>query len=394
MAFTNLRHVFIYLVSICLGFSLHNVSAYASLLWQSPGLTVSIDPAIKNVGLDHTFTVDVTIDDAADLGAFQFDINYDPSVITVTDVTLGPFLGSTGRTAQPIGSHIDNTAGVATFGAFSFGNNAGPDGTGLLATVTLKAVGSGTSALNLQNVLVTDTIANTQSASMQNGTVAVAAPTSTRSATMTPSSTMSPTSTKPTPTKTLDATETVEPVNTFTPTNTATVTAAGGTTTATPPSPVATEAATATAAGDTTITPTSPPVAIETATVTASSEKSASPNKPPIATETDTPVVTAPPTRKGSSISTPHDVQQPQTTATSVPASTPGAVLSRIPTFTPRSLAGPVTALESKELPPASSTASPPPAAAWPLGWLTVGGLLLVIAGYIILFALLRRHKA
>jgi hypothetical protein len=68
------------------------------------------------------------------------------------DVWLAPFLGSTGRTAQPIGPTIDNTVGIVTFVAFSLGSQAGPQGTGLLVTITFVAVGSGTCELNLQDV--------------------------------------------------------------------------------------------------------------------------------------------------------------------------------------------------------------------------------------------------
>ena len=77
---------------------------------------------------------EVKIEDAANLGAFQFDLHYDPSVVTIDKVTLGNFLGSTGRTVwDPVLSEIGS--GKLTFGAFTLGTAAGPNGNGTLATI-------------------------------------------------------------------------------------------------------------------------------------------------------------------------------------------------------------------------------------------------------------------
>jgi general secretion pathway protein D len=110
-----------------------------------------------------TFTINVVIDDALNLGSFQFDLIYDPAIVQATDVTLGPFLGSTGRSTGVVGPIIDNTAGRVAFGAFSFGSQPGPSGTGTLATITFSTAGAGTSPLDLQNSQVTDTLGNPQS---------------------------------------------------------------------------------------------------------------------------------------------------------------------------------------------------------------------------------------
>jgi len=332
---------FICLLIIYLGFSPYTTLAYAGLSWLSPGLTVRIDPAIKNVESGHTFTVNVMVDGAVNLGAFQFDVIYDPAVVTVTNVEIGPFLGSTGRTAQSVGPNIDNVAGTVTFGAFSFGSNAGPEGTGLLAAVTFTAVGSGSSALNLQNVVVTDTMANAQSASIEGGTVTVAAPAPISTPTMIPSPTVPPTA-MPTLTSTATATEIAEPVTTVTPTDTAT----------------------ATATSETMITPTA------------------------------TPVATAVPTPTGPLTSTPAGTPQPKATVTSMLSPTPGTVLSRMPTSTLRPLKGPLATLTAVELLSASPVPSsfPTVALSSPLCWLSVGGVFLFIAGCIFR-VLLRRYR-
>lgn len=138
---------------------------------QNP--TVRIDPAQSLIGPGETFTVTVMIDQASNLGGFEFTLLFTPATVTVDDVTVGDFLGSTGRTVIPVGPTIDNQTGRASFGAASVGSAAGPDGTGTLAIITLTAQESGESPLDLHNVMVLDTQAQHQTATVQDGTVRV-----------------------------------------------------------------------------------------------------------------------------------------------------------------------------------------------------------------------------
>ena len=94
--------------------------------------------------------------DAASLGAFQADLTYDPAVVQVEQVTVGPFLTSTGRTAIPVGPTIDNSAGRVTFGAFTFGRQPGAAGAGDLAYVRFRAQQAGRTAVGLQEAGVSD----------------------------------------------------------------------------------------------------------------------------------------------------------------------------------------------------------------------------------------------
>ncbi len=141
-------------------------------LAQNP--TVRIDPAQSVVGPGETFTVAVMIDQASSLGGFEFTLWFTPATVTVDDVTLGDFLGSTGRTVIPVTPIIDNQTGRASFGAASVGSAPGPDGTGTLATITFTAQDAGQSFLDLENVIVLDTHAQHQTATVQDGTVQVA----------------------------------------------------------------------------------------------------------------------------------------------------------------------------------------------------------------------------
>ena len=175
---------------------------------QNP--TVRVDPAQSVVDVGETFTITVMIDEASNLGGFQFDLLYVTTTVTVDSVALGGFLGSTGRTVGLVGPIIDNQAGRVSFGAWTAGSAPGPNGTGALALITLTTQGAGISPLDLQGVLVLDTKAEHQTPTVEDGTVVAGGaptPTPTPTATSTPTGT-----TTPTPTTTTTTTITPEPV--------------------------------------------------------------------------------------------------------------------------------------------------------------------------------------
>lgn len=215
-------------VSLCLIFALAlTLMALASLDGSIPlapveaqdatlqALTVRIDPAQSVVDVGETFTVTVMIDQASDLGAFQFDLLYITTTVTADGVVMGDFLGSTGRTVSPVGPIIDNQAGRVSFGAWTVGSAPGPNGTGTLVIITLTAQDVGISRLDLQEVKVLDTHAGDQPPIVEDGmVVAGGAPTPTP----TPTATSTPTRTT-TPTPTTTTTITPEPAIVVQPTS-------------------------------------------------------------------------------------------------------------------------------------------------------------------------------
>ena len=138
------------------------------------GPTVRIDPAQSIVGAGETFNVSVMIEEADDLGGFEFTLLFVTTTVTVDSVTVGDFPGSTGREAISAVRIIDNQAGTVSLGVVTVGSAIpGPSGTGVLATVTLTAQGSGESFLNLQDVTVLDTNARRQTTTVEDGVVRV-----------------------------------------------------------------------------------------------------------------------------------------------------------------------------------------------------------------------------
>lgn len=123
--------------------------------------TVRLAPDLKRAYLvAGAFTVDLTVENVANLAGFQTDLLFDPAIVSVNSISLGTFLESTGRTVVPVGPVIDNATGVVTFGAFSFGSQVAASGTGVLATISFQPRAIGSTALHLQATGLADPAGN------------------------------------------------------------------------------------------------------------------------------------------------------------------------------------------------------------------------------------------
>ena len=117
---------------------------------------VEILPSAQQVQVGDLVTVTIGVLNVLDLGSFSFDLYFEPRILQAQSAQLGDLLGSTGREVSALGPTIDNENGMLTFGAFSIGEQAGPSGSGLLATITFEAVAEGESLLNLGNMQLLD----------------------------------------------------------------------------------------------------------------------------------------------------------------------------------------------------------------------------------------------
>ncbi len=141
----------------------------------SGNVIMAIEPANSLVALSsQPFTVSVVISNVVDLGGFEFTLAFDPQIVQVSAVSLGPFPGSTGRSVSGLPAQIDNTAGTVKFGAFSFGSQPGPSGSGVIAQVAMIPQSAGTSPLTFVQSQVTNTSANILPLTTIGGTVTVA----------------------------------------------------------------------------------------------------------------------------------------------------------------------------------------------------------------------------
>ncbi len=135
-----------------------------------------ISPAVSTGMAGMPLTVTVAISNVNDLGGFQFTLAYSTSLIHVQSVTIGPFLGSTGRSVLESPPVLNNVAGIATFMATTLGVNPGPVGAGALAEVVLIPQTAGNAALQWQTAQLYSTGGATLPLDTQAGSVIIKSP--------------------------------------------------------------------------------------------------------------------------------------------------------------------------------------------------------------------------
>lgn len=136
---------------------------------------LSIAPSTAVVQPSQSFSLDISITDALDLYAFQFDLAFDPAILSAGGITEGPFLPTGGATFFIAGT-IDNVTGAITFTADTLQTAIlGVDGSGTLATVSFQALALGTSPITLSSVVLLDSNLGDITASTADGTVMVSA---------------------------------------------------------------------------------------------------------------------------------------------------------------------------------------------------------------------------
>ncbi len=117
----------------------------------SPALSLALPQAIK---AGQRFTAEARVADAADLGGFEFRLDFDPAMLQVEDVALADWLAGSGNTCQAL-SDVDNFVGTVRIGGFCFGEQAGANGEGTIAQITFAAQAGGDAVLHLSNVRMT-----------------------------------------------------------------------------------------------------------------------------------------------------------------------------------------------------------------------------------------------
>jgi Cohesin domain/PEP-CTERM motif len=141
---------------------------------------VSIQPAASNASVGDSFTLDVDITGATDLYDFEFDIGFNPSVLSVTGVTEGSFLpdGNGGEPTFFLPGTIDNVGGSVSFNADTLlGPPPGVTGDGTLMVIDFTAIGAGTSAVTIENnadLFFQDSSGDILDPTLENGMVTVA----------------------------------------------------------------------------------------------------------------------------------------------------------------------------------------------------------------------------
>jgi hypothetical protein len=134
---------------------------------------VSIQPVSTTVGPGSTATLDVNISGVSDLYAFQFDVLFGPATVSETSDSESGFLATGGSTFFIPGA-IDNIGGSVTATADTLiGSIPGVNGDGTLATLVFTGLSSGTTSIDLANVILLDSNFTPISFSTEDGSVTV-----------------------------------------------------------------------------------------------------------------------------------------------------------------------------------------------------------------------------
>ncbi|MCI0889411.1 MAG: hypothetical protein J4O04_01255 [Chloroflexi bacterium] len=235
-----------------------NVTAPTPVPVPVPNVFISPSAQITTAS---TVSVDIRVADAIDLGAYEFTLSWDDAILSFISANDGAFLGSTGRPV--ICSPPTSGAGTVSFGCWTTGDQAGPDGDDILTeTIRFSTLAGGESLLTLSIVSLSATGGSPLDLTTTDGSITFDAPaTVTLTPIETPAST--PTGTPaPTTTGTPAPTTTNTPVP---PTNTPVppTDAPAPTSTPSPPPDVPNDPPAPTATAEITVTTTDTPTPTE-----------------------------------------------------------------------------------------------------------------------------------
>lgn len=113
-----------------------------------PETTVFVDPEESNVEVGQTFATNISIANVSGLLGFDFLLSYNTTILQLIDIEEGPFMKSVGSTFM-INLTTEGLVWLAVALYDAQGRQISANGSGVLATVTFKAMAEGDSLLDL-----------------------------------------------------------------------------------------------------------------------------------------------------------------------------------------------------------------------------------------------------
>jgi len=138
---------------------------------------ISFDPVNQEVNSNESFVTEILISNVTNLGSYEFNIGFDADYLQANSVSIGDFLGSTGRQVFPLTNNIDNTNGQIDYAVTTLGPTPpGPSGNGVILNIewtSLNVDEDVTTDLILQNLQITEPDGTIVSSVSQNGSVTI-----------------------------------------------------------------------------------------------------------------------------------------------------------------------------------------------------------------------------
>jgi general secretion pathway protein D len=113
---------------------------------------IVITPSQLDAQVGATVSVNVNVENAANLLAATLRLKYDPKVLRLNDVTLGNLLSKDGQQPAPVSKNIMNDTGDATLMVRRFPAAGGVSGSGSLVTLVFQVVGKGASTITFPDL--------------------------------------------------------------------------------------------------------------------------------------------------------------------------------------------------------------------------------------------------
>lgn len=135
------------------------------------GPILSITPSTSTVNQGDSFSLDINISDVTDLYGYQFDLLYDPTILTANAITEGTFLAGGGSTLFIPGDATSTPGDLSFTIGLLLGAVSGVSGDGTLAQVSFTAASAGLSAISFSNVILQDSVGGIINAQSVNASV-------------------------------------------------------------------------------------------------------------------------------------------------------------------------------------------------------------------------------
>lgn len=130
------------------------MAGIAGAVAAQPEPTVVVQPDVARAPVGGAVEIAIDVRDADNIGAFQFTLGFPAGLVAYEGVTVGPFIGQTGRTVRALPPIIQT--GSVTLAVTTERGAPGASGSGTLARVRFTGLDAGEGPLTLADVLLSD----------------------------------------------------------------------------------------------------------------------------------------------------------------------------------------------------------------------------------------------
>jgi Tol biopolymer transport system component len=123
--------------------------------WQ-PLTNIAFNPSTRFIQVGNNTTVDIDFNGATDLFGYQFEVNYDPSIVSASAEFINTFFDTTTYASIPSAGDAVCSAGVCTFAVSKLLPGTPVLGSGTVARITFTGVATGSSPLTITSDIWSD----------------------------------------------------------------------------------------------------------------------------------------------------------------------------------------------------------------------------------------------